>query len=51
MHSRVHAFDFEFEIAILVYLDMGYSPGETLDFLLGLFTIDIANDDGRLESK
>jgi hypothetical protein len=51
VYSRIHAFDFEFEIAILAYLDVGYSPGETLDFLLGLFTIDIADDDGRLESK
>ncbi len=32
---------------MLVYVDTGYSPGELLDFLLGLLTIDIAADDGR----
>ena len=49
--SRIHAFDLEYEIAIFVYLDLGYSPGETLDFLLGIFTIDIAKDDGRFRKR
>ena len=47
-YAMIHAFDMELEIAIVVFLDTGYSPGETLDFLLGLLTIDLANDDGRI---
>jgi len=47
-YAMIHAFDAEFEISILVYLDVGYSPGELLDFLLGIFTIDLARDDGRI---
>ena len=27
------------------YIDIGFSPGETLDFLLGFFGIDLAQDD------
>lgn len=45
--TAVHAFDFEFEIGLFVYLDVGYSPGETLDFWLGFLGIDIAKDDGK----
>ena len=30
----IHALDMEFEMGALVYLDLGYSPGEALDFLL-----------------
>lgn len=46
--AMIHAFDVEFEIAILAYLDLGYSVGETFDFFLGILTIDLAKDDGRL---
>jgi hypothetical protein len=45
--TAVHAFDIEFEIGLFVYFDVGYSPGETLDFWLGIFGIDIAKDDGK----
>jgi len=47
-YAMIHAFDIEQEIAFLLYLDFGFSPGEGLDFLLGIFTIDLAGDDGRL---
>ncbi len=47
-YEQIHAFDIEAEAGLFIYLDSGYSPGELLDFLLGLFTIDIAKDDGRL---
>ena len=47
-YAQVHAFDLEMEAGLLVYVDAGWSPGEFLDFVLGLFTIDIAGDDGRL---
>ncbi|MHC4959441.1 MAG: hypothetical protein ACYTGN_13830 [Planctomycetota bacterium] len=47
-YTQIHAFDVEFAIGLGIYLDLGYSPGETLDFLLGIFGIDIAKDDGRL---
>ena len=46
--AQIHAFDVEFDVAIGIYLDTGYSPGETLDFLLGIFGIDIAMDDDRI---
>lgn len=46
--AQIHAFDVEFEGAFFLYLDTGWSPGETLDFLLGFIFIDIAGDDGRL---
>lgn len=46
-YAQIHAFDIEAEVGLFVYLEVGYSPGELLDFLLGLFTIDIAEDDGR----
>ena len=47
-YAMIHAFDIETEIAVVAYLDLGYSPGEALDFLLGLLTIDLAGDDGRI---
>lgn len=47
-YAMIHAFDVETEISIVAYLDLGFSPGEFLDFLLGLLTIDLAQDDGRL---
>ena len=47
-YAQIHAFDVETEIGLFVYLDLGFSPGELLDFLLGFVTIDIAADDGRL---
>jgi hypothetical protein len=45
--AQIHAFDIELEAAFFLYLSGGYSPGETVDFLLGLIFIDIAGDDGR----
>jgi hypothetical protein len=44
----IHALDMEWEMGFLAYLDLGYSPGEALDFLLGILTIDLAKDDGRI---
>jgi hypothetical protein len=44
-YARIHAFDIEAEAALLLYVDVGWSPGEFLDFLLGFFLIDIAKDD------
>jgi hypothetical protein len=46
-YARIHAFDIEAEVALLAYVDVGWSPGEFLDFLLGFLTIDIAKDDHR----
>lgn len=46
-YAQIHAFDMEVGVGLFVYVEVGYSPGELLDFLLGLFTIDIADDDGR----
>lgn len=46
-YARIHAFDIEGEVALLGYLDVGWSPGEFVDFLLGFFFIDIAKDDHR----
>ena len=46
--AQVHAFDVEIELALLIYVDSGFSPGELVDFLLGLVLIDIAADDDRL---
>ena len=46
--AHVHAFDVELGAYLLVINGKaGFSPGEALDFLLGLFTIDIAQDDWR----
>ena len=44
-YAQIHIFDVEFEIALGVYLELGWSPGELIDFLLGIVTIDIAKDD------
>lgn len=50
-YAQIHAFDIEAQAALLVYVDVGWSPGEFLDFLLGLFTIDIAKDDRPPKEK
>ncbi|MEN8151776.1 MAG: hypothetical protein ABFS86_18310 [Planctomycetota bacterium] len=47
-YSQVHAFDIELDIGLGVYLELGISPGEVVDFWLGWLLIDIAMDDGRL---
>lgn len=47
-YVMIHAWDIEWEMGALAYLDLGYSPGEALDFVLGIFTIDLAKDDGRI---
>lgn len=49
--AHVHAFDAELGVfLLLVNAHAGLSPGETADFLLGIFGIDIACDDnGRIE--
>lgn len=47
-YQQMHAFDLEVEAGLLLYVDLGYSPGELADFLLGILTIDIAEDDDRL---
>jgi hypothetical protein len=44
-HSRIHAFDFEISCAFLATIDIGLSPGEFVDFVLGWFGVDIASDD------
>ncbi len=46
-YARIHAFDIEAEVALLAYVDAGWSPGEYADFILGFFLIDIAKDDDR----
>jgi hypothetical protein len=43
--SWLHVFDVEFGLSLFFGFDVGFSPGEFLDFLLGWFGIDIANDD------
>jgi hypothetical protein len=50
-YAQIHAFDIEVEVGLGVYVETGFSPGEALDFLLGIFGIDIAKDDGRLSKK
>lgn len=50
-YARIHAFDIEVEAAILAYIDLGWSPGEFVDFLLGILTIDIAKDDRPRKEK
>ncbi len=45
-YAQIHAFDIEAGIGLGVYLDAGWSPGEALDFLLGILTIDLVCDDG-----
>lgn len=44
--AHVHAFDAEVGLyLLLVNAKVGLSPGEAVDFLLGLFGVDIAQDD------
>jgi hypothetical protein len=43
-YAQVHAFDIEVDLAIGVYGELGFSPGEVVDFFLGILTMD----DGRL---
>ena len=50
-YAQVHAFDIEAEVALGIYVSSGFSPGETVDFILGFFGIDIAKDDTRLDPK
>ena len=45
--AQIHAFDIEIGLGLFVYVESGFSLGETLDFLLGFLFIDIAGDDGR----
>jgi len=43
----IHRFDLEAgATAVMVRLRLGFSPGELLDFLLGWFGLDFAEDDG-----
>ena len=46
--ANVHAFDVEVNAAAIVGFDLGFSPGEFVDFLLGWFGLDIAGDDRAL---
>jgi hypothetical protein len=50
-YAQIHAFDIEGEVGIFGYFDAGYSPGELVDFLLGIVGIDIAKDDDRWGKK
>lgn len=45
--AAVHAFDLELQLMLLVNVDIGYSPGEALDFITSLFGLDLAKDDDR----
>ena len=48
--AQVHAFDIEVGAALGLWVDLGWSPGELVDFFLGILTIDIARDDHRIGS-
>jgi hypothetical protein len=50
-YAQIHAFDIEVDVGLGVYVETGFSIGEALDFVLGIFGIDIAKDDGRLRKK
>lgn len=50
-YAQIHAFDVELDVGLGVYVETGFSIGEALDFVLGIFGIDIAKDDGRLAGK
>jgi hypothetical protein len=50
-YAQIHAFDVEVDVGLGVYVETGFSFGEALDFVLGIFGIDIAKDDGRLAKK
>jgi hypothetical protein len=45
--AQIHAFDIEAEVMIVGYLDVGFSPGEFVDFWTSLVGLDIAEDDHR----
>ncbi len=48
--AHVHAFDIEAEVhALFLFTKVGFSPGELVDFLLGWFGADIAQDDRSLQ--
>jgi hypothetical protein len=46
-YAQIHAFDIEVDLGLVVYGEWGFSPGEVVDFFLGILTIDIAMDDDR----
>jgi len=46
-YAQIHSLDIEFDFGLVLYGETGFSPGEVLDFFLGILTIDIAMDDGR----
>lgn len=44
--DAIHFFDFEIGLYVLFPgVRVGFSPGELLDFILGIWTFDLANDD------
>ena len=44
--AHVHAFDTELGVYLLIVnAKVGFSPGEAVDFLVGLVGLDIAQDD------
>lgn len=46
--TLLHAFDVEVSVfALIIGFEIGISLGELADFILGLFTIDIAGDDTK----
>ncbi|MBI2899397.1 MAG: hypothetical protein HYY17_04385 [Planctomycetes bacterium] len=46
--TLLHSFDLEVSAFVLIFgLEFGISLGELVDFVLGIFTIDIAGDDTR----
>ncbi len=50
--SDVHYFDFEFNfLALVIGFQFGFSWGEWVDFMLGWFGIDIADDDDPAERE
>ncbi len=50
--ARLHAFDIEVGANVLIIgARAGFSPGEFLDFLLGWFGVDVADDDRPLERR
>jgi len=44
-------YDFRVSICFFIEFEVGFSPVELLDFLLGIFTIDIMGDDVEVERK
>lgn len=47
----LHQFDLEVGGGFLLGLNLGFSPGEFLDFLLGWFGVDLAGDDPEERRK